>query len=511
MTASDADHVRRARLWLYVLAAIVLPGSVLAAVVLDDPPLPVDSWVQIGPAGRSAPIRPGFVGLSLEYTAVSAYTGTDPRAVNPVFEQLLRNLAPNQARVLRIGGDSSDITWWPTRTVKPPPGVTYSLSANWLRTTRALAEDVNARLILGVDLEAGQPQLARAEARALLSGIGRPRVQALELGNEGNRYPTLPWYRTARRLPVFARPPGYDFRAFTADFTRVRKLLGPVPVAGPTVGGFEWLAPLRGFLAADPTVRVVTFHRYPLNRCFAKRGSPRYASVANLLLPRSSRGLAQGTARFVAIAHRHGALFRVDEMNSVACAGKLGVSNTFAAALWALDAIFSLARAGVDGVNVHTFPTAGYQLFTFRHAAGRWSASVRPEYYGLVLFARAAPPGSRLLNVEATGTSAVRAWATRARDGTERLLLINADPDLPHVAQIAGATPNPAALGTLERLSAASAYATSGVALAGQTFAPTSGRLGGPHQVTRVRARRGHFKVTLPAASAALLTIPAER
>jgi len=37
-----------------------------------------------------------------------------------------------QAPVLRIGGDSTDTTWWPTPGLRPPPGVTYSLSPRWL-------------------------------------------------------------------------------------------------------------------------------------------------------------------------------------------------------------------------------------------------------------------------------------------------------------------------------------------------------------------------------------------
>ncbi len=51
-------------------------------------------------------------------------------------------------------------------------------------------------------------------------------------------------------------------------------------------------------------------------------------------------------------------------MNSVTGGGAKGVSNTFASALWALDTLFELAQAGVSGVNVHTFPSAQYALYT---------------------------------------------------------------------------------------------------------------------------------------------------
>ena len=59
------------------------------------------------------PIPPGFLGFSFEYQAVRDYTGSNPRAINPVLVQLIRDLNPNQAPVLRIGGNSADETWWP--------------------------------------------------------------------------------------------------------------------------------------------------------------------------------------------------------------------------------------------------------------------------------------------------------------------------------------------------------------------------------------------------------------
>ncbi|MBV9716846.1 MAG: hypothetical protein JOZ64_15830 [Solirubrobacterales bacterium] len=509
MSSTRPDNLRRVRLWLAMIGAVVIAGSLVTAVQLEDggdPPPPVDSHVVIEPKAVSAALPPGFLGLSIEYPAVLPYAGPNPAALNPVFVQLVANLAPNQPRVLRIGGDSSDATWWPVRRRKRPSGVVYSLSPNWLETTRALARRLNARLILGVDLEAGQPPLAVAEAHALLAGIGRARILALELGNEGNRYSLFAWYHTSSGRPVYARRRGYDLQAFTQDFARVRRRLPGVALAGPTVGGFAWLSPLRGFLAGEPSVRVVTFHRYALNRCDGNRASPRYASVANLLLAGSSRGLAQGVAPYAAIAHRHRALFRVDEFNSVACAGKLGVSNTFAAALWSLDALFSLARAGVDGINVHTFPTAAYQLFTFRRTGHHWTASIRPEYYGLVLFAQAAPAGSRLLAVQQTGSPAVRTWATRGRDGTRRLLLINADPRAEHVVAVRDGTAPTGAVATLERLTGPSADAASGATLGGRQFAPATGRLTGRPVLTPAIALRGTYQVTLPRASAALLT-----
>src|SRR5450755_1529586 len=62
--------------------------------------------VQRAAVGR--PVATGFLGLGMEYKGLAAYAGDEPAAVNPVLVQLVRNLAPGQTPVLRIGGDSTD-------------------------------------------------------------------------------------------------------------------------------------------------------------------------------------------------------------------------------------------------------------------------------------------------------------------------------------------------------------------------------------------------------------------
>ena len=318
--------------------------------------------------------------------------------------------------------------------------------------------------------------------------------------------PTLPWYRNSGGRLVFGRPGTYDFRAFTAEFSALRKRLPKVPLAGPAVGALSWLQNLRSFLGAERALRVVTVHRYPLNRCFTSPGSPNYPTIANMLSPSASRGLASGLTRYVRIAHRRGDTIRIDEMNSVACGGKAGVSDTFASALWVLDALFAVARSGVDGVNIHTFPGARYSLFTFHHAGTGWSAFVRPEYYGLLMFAQAAPAGARLLSVTRTGRPDVRGWATRASDGTIRLVLINDDVRHSHVVSVR--LPERASTVTLDRLTAPSAWARRSVALGGQSFgaATRTGTLARTRVSQELTAGPGGYLVTLPAASAAMVT-----
>jgi hypothetical protein len=454
----------------------------------------------------SRPIPSGFLGLSFEFPGTRAYTGASPRRINPVLEQLIRNLTPGQSPVLRIGGDSTDATWWPTRGVRRTPGISYSLTPSWIASTRALLRDLHARAIVGANLQSHRPALTIAEARALVSGLGARQVRAVEIGNEPSNYPKFPWYRVAGRA-VYARERDYDFRDFTQELPPLRRALRGIPLAGPALGGYGWLPNVGAFLRAAPGISTVTWHRYPLNRCFAAPGSPAQATLSNLLAPAAAGGFIAAIPRYAAVAHARRAAFRLDELNSVSCSGKSGLSDTFASALWALDALFEVARAGVDGVNIHTFPGAAYELFAFHHTRGRWSAWIRPEYYGLLLFIRAAPPGARLLRVSTRARGPLKSWATRSSDGRIRVVLINKalKANATAAVQVSGAPP----VARLERLSASNALARGGVTLAGQTFSTPSltGRLTGRRSASRVSSSGGVYSVRLTPASAALLTI----
>jgi hypothetical protein len=468
--------------------------------------------VQVGAAPDSRPLPPGFVGLSVEYASAPGYFGppTDP---DGVFDQLVRNLAPGQAPVLRFGGDTTDWTWAPTPGVRKPLGIRYTLGRQWMDSTRAAAQALNARLILGVNFESDSTAIAAAESAALVRGVGRPSVAGLELGNEPEVYGTLGWYQTAAGLPVLGRPVSYDFASYLHDYATVsRALPRTVPLVGPASGAKRWLVGTRRFLATEPRVRLATFHLYPLNRCFTPPTSPKFPTIANLLAPAAATGPATSVAAAVATAHARGIPLRVDELNSVSCGGALGVSDTFASSLWVLDTLFNMAQVGVDGVNIHTFHRAFYEPFDVSEHAGRWSAEVRPLYYGLLMFAQAAPPGARLLPAADSGPATLHVWSTRSPDGQVRVVLIN-DSRARAVTVAVHAPAAPGAAGptttTGVLLRAPHADATTGVTIGGQSFAASTatGELSGVARSFTVPAVQGSFVVRVPPAAAALLTL----
>ncbi|MDQ6730351.1 MAG: glycosyl hydrolase family 79 C-terminal domain-containing protein [Actinomycetota bacterium] len=493
-------HLSTVALGLVLLA--FAGGTVAPAAWADT----IAASVSSTPVGQALP--DGFLGVSFEFRALHQYTGRDPRAVDPVLVHLLDGLAPGSAPSLRVGGDSTDGSWWPIRGVVPPGGIYYRLTPGWLRAAQALSAELKTRMILGINLEAGRPAIAAAEARAFAAGIGRRYIQALEIGNEPDLYGVFPWYRDRRGHLHRSRAGHYSLANYTSEFSHLSQVLPRIPLAGPAVSGPDWMGKLAGFIGQEPRLGMVTYHRYPLRACTTDASQPSFPTIGHLLADSSSAGLADALAPFVAVAHRHQLPFRLTEINTASCQGQPGVSDTFASALWSLNTMFNLARRGVDGVNFHMLPGSHYELFSpSQTQSGGWQAVVHPVYYGLDLFAQAFPVGARLVPVTAP-SGPTKVWATQAGDGALRVTLINQDPAAEHDVQVQ--IPNSTTPGNLETLTAPSISSTDGVALGGQSFGgqTSTGTLPGPPTTTPVTPVTGSYTVPLPAASAALLSIP---
>jgi len=464
-------------------------------------PLQISATISAQPVGR--PIAAGFVGLSIEYPALAEYLGSNPSRIDPVFVSLIKALAPGGSPVLRIGGDSTDHAWWPTAGFLPPLSVTDTLTPTWLEATHALALATNARLIMGINLAANIPSLAAAEAAAFRSGIGRRYIEAFEIGNEPDIYGISPSYQLVTGKPASARAPAWDIQQFIHEFSRWRRAVSPTPVAGPSYAEDSWIQQLPAFLRAEPRLRLVTYHRYPLRGCLKHPNEAPSATIPHLLANAASAGLAAQVAPFVREAARDRLPLRLDEINSAACEGKLGVSNTFASALWVLDTLFNLQRAGVSGVNIHTLPGAPYEPFTFTHRDRRWRAQVRPIYYGMLAFVRAFPAGAHGLLVSAPG-GPVKVWAT-IKGTTVRVVVIDESASRPAEVRLR----LPASVSDslrYQRLLAPSVAATTGVTLGGRSFATqtATGTLA-PARPRTLVGRSDQYVVRLPAASAVLL------
>ena len=473
---------------------------------------PVAIAVDAAHPGRAVPSS--FVGFSMEVPAVAAYAGSAARP-NRALPRLLATLdgAQGSPVALRIGGNSGDESWWApgTANVGPRPRrERYLIGGRWLARLAWVARGAHSPVTIGVNLAARDPSRALAYARAVRAALPRGALRTVEIGNEPDLYTRGVSFRAGRMIVRrVAHRARYDQGRYAADVQRYVALLAPRLGRDPALGaggfaGVAWDAALGPILRDERgRIRALSAHAYPLNGC---PGHARRAVQLRLLFSdRAGRGLATDVARMVAIGRRAGAAVHVTELNSATCGGVPGISDTFAAALWAPDALFEMARTGVDGVDLHTWPGAPYAPFAFTTSRGGAArAQAWPLYYGLLLFADAAGHGSRLLPTRVTTKSGVRAWATLTRSAGVRVLAIN--PSAASAARVTvavrGAGARPA---VLRLMRAPGLEATRGISLGGRTIG-ADGRLHGRDRAAPVVLAAGRYTFTLPAATAALLS-----
>ena len=432
----------------------------------------------------------GFLGIATELTTIPALSGSAAYPDTP-FVNLLGSLSPGAPLVLRLGGNSADDSWWAIPGMKKPPYL-HTLTPRWASDVRALLKALGGKAILGVNLEKNA-RVASAEVADFNRYVGASLIDEFELGNEPEFYP----------LSVVNGRRGHDtIAAYAKKFSRIASALGGAPLAGPGSGSPHWLPRLGTILRDLPSrLKLVTVHAYPMKDC--SRIS--HLSVSDFFARASIQGLADSIHQTVKAAAAAGKPLRVDEINGIPCGGEAGLSNSFGEALWALNVLPALWRAGVQGVNFQTVDGNLNQMIAAKRSASGWSVTVEPEYYGLLTFADAAPAGSHLLRISNPHLSHFYQFAVRAPDGSERVVLTNVGSAARTLGVTASGTRG---TGSLSLLRARSLSATGGTTLAGQSLSSRTGQLTGTPSVTLVSPNpKGVYAVQVPAHAAAILTL----
>jgi hypothetical protein len=457
----------------------------------------------VGRADAGPPIRAGFVGLTTEYRDMFKEVGTDPTKPDTPFEQLLENLAPDGGLDLRIGGDTTDWTWWPVPGMAPPPWARWTLTPTWMAVAQKLLEDLHAHLIIGINMEADNPVVATTEVQAIQSGIGPTVPTTFELGNEPELYPKWPFYITKSGQTVYGRPPNYSFPQITDEWDSLAAKLGPVRLAGLGYSSFRALPYVKPFLRASPDLSLLTLHTYALTPQNCQQGGQLQESW--LFRPSSLQTLAGWVGAWTAVGHQSKRPVRVDEINAVTCGGLVNFSNTMGPSLWALNVLPLYAQTGVTGVNFESRPNTAQNLIQPTATDTGWQVTVQPEYYGMLAFAQLTPPGSRILRVSAM-PSGLLAWAVRTPEGTEHIVVTNVTSYAQHVVIQAAGAKGPA---TTEALTSpgGSLASTADPTLGGQTISPQTGQLTGTQVTSQITPHKGSYDVTVAPASATILTL----
>jgi len=487
-----------------VLACACLPGPALAAAPLVR--------ATVDPAARKTPIARHFLGISTEYRGLLPVLGSAQAGVNPVLTQLLTNLSSQGQGFpgLRIGGGSADSAWWNPGALQRPNGVEIDLGTLQRDAITGFERATRAPLILDLNFAADRVAYARDWANAVLGRLPTGTLEALEIGNEPDVYATG---RPFGSLPR-TRPKRYGLRRYLRElkpFTKaLKRLPGRPRLAAPSTCCGRWDRQTAKLVRSQKgRLGLLSFHAYATNACPNATAKDRL-TLGNLLSDATLRRIGTRLAvirRQAAKAHRR---VRITETNSASCSGRSGITDTYASSLWMADWLFFMAAQRFEGVNVHIL--GNYAPFIFGYQTDHFVGNVAPSYYGMLLFAQAIADRARLLvgttlTAKARRNARVHVWATADRSGHARIVVVNKGTVQGGNAVIT--VRGSAGPAKLERLTAPSLTAKSGVALGGRSVpdGTTDGRLTGTPVSETVTPARHTYRFRMPAGSAALLTV----
>ncbi len=434
-----------------------------------------------------------YMGLSYESGQLAYLDFFSPR--NTPLIQMFRTLSPSG--VLRLGGNLSEFTLWsetepatpPERggLVGPDPGHreprTFVITPRSIRNLQGFLAATGWRCIYGLNLGGGTLEQALAEGGYVAKTLGQ-RLIAVQFGNE----PDLFKHRDQQNQrwtfdEYFAR-----WKTFRAAF---HQRLPQVAVAGPdTANNQAWVKQFTGDAAKE--IVLVTSHYYPL-------GPPTDPAMTIDRLLHPGTVFDHSCREAMDSARAAGLPFRMAEGNSCYNAGKPGVSDTFASALWAGDFCLQMATLGCVGVNLHGGANGYYSPIVGSVENG---FAVRPEYYGLMLAQEFAGHTLKRTTLEAREGN-VTAYAAGKADATHYVAVFNKDGRDARVtiADAAGGFTRAA----VSRLEAASIDAKDGVKFQGSTV-KSDGQFHA-HAGEPLQPQSGKLLVSVPAYSAALVRL----
>jgi hypothetical protein len=359
----------------------------------------------------------GAVGLSMESWELKGHFSSKHYRV----VRLMRLLGPS---ILRIGGNSVDLSWWTSSGEPPPAWATSTVTPADLRALQRLLTATGWRVLLGVNLGHFEPARVADEASYARKILG-PRLLGIEIGNEPDDFGKRPKLR----------PSTYGVAEYVREADAYRQALSTtaptVGLYGPALAKSEWLGQMS---AAVGMFAGLTQHYYPTNTCpgTGPNSAAREPTAAELLSPDVRQQEDAILEELVRAGGVSGRPTRIGETNTAACGGSRYASPTFASALWALDWALRSASSGADGINFHGgLGACGLDgeapiCASTEEAARAGVVRAQPEYYGLL--AACQLEGGRFVPTRLVGSPSspnLTTWATLADNGTVKVAIDN--------------------------------------------------------------------------------------
>ncbi len=307
---------------LLIFSLLILPSAARAGEIPSAP-------VQIALAAEAAaqPLPEEFSGLSFEMQRVlPERDGTHYfRPDNAPLLTLFRTLG---IRCLRVGGNTAD------RPTVPFP------STDDIDLLFAFARKAGVKVIFTLRLREGDPRRAGAIAKHIVDHYPDT-IWCFAIGNEPNVFaPEYPKF--------FAAWQQFADVVNSPEFAPKARFAGPSSTAGKTA----WTRDFAQQLAGRGRLLVATQHIYPGGNSDLVKDP---AAARDLMLSREwVEGYQKFHDGFAPQVLASGTAYRLGETNSFWNGGRQDASNTFAAALWALDYLHWWAAHGANGLNFHT-------------------------------------------------------------------------------------------------------------------------------------------------------------
>jgi hypothetical protein len=422
-------------------------------------PAPPAAGLSVRTSAAGTPISSDFIGLSYENMQLEDPSFFSPR--NTSLIEQFRAISPRG--VLRLGGNTSEFNWWkatpsqaaPVRKLvlkdgSRPQDTLYAITPETIRELDGFLKATGWSCIYGLNLGFGTVATDVPEAEFVFKTLG-PRLQYFQIGNEVDMF-DLYRLRDADTWNVNAY-----LQQWLVIARAVQKAIPAARFGLPDVArSVDWLTAIAeqwGSVEHKPHVTTLSHHYY-------WNGPPSNPKATIQLLLQTAPTVTRFAETSRAAAAKMGTAYRMTEGNTVFRGGKPGLSDVFAAALWAADYLLTLMSFGYSGVNLHggsghaqavsvggTFvgeadmkdpnqphpkpfytPIANEGTLAGSGVNGKLNSTylLEPTGYGMKFVSEFA--GGRLLPVEFDpGSVNATAYAVRRADGKVLLAIINKD------------------------------------------------------------------------------------
>ncbi len=349
----------------------------------------------------SADLAPGFLGLSYESSMLLPKEG---RYYFDAKDQALVKLFHTLGiKSLRVGANAVDD---PRIPVPQEPDIDQLFN---------FARAAEVKVIYSFRLKNGDPAEAARLARYIYEQDA-DRLDCFAVGNE----------------PNFFAVKSYEsfYAQWRPEYDAILKAVPQAMFDGPSANP-DYALHLARDIFGDGHLAMASDHYYFLGSGRAAETNAPASRVRFL----SNRLHADYEKQYATLGVKLAAQkvpYRIDEMNSCYNGGAFGSSDTFAAALWALDCTHWWAAHHILGVNYHTgelvgrdgrFGPPNYAAF-LRQADGQGFA-MRPQGYAYLAFTQGAHGKSLPVAIQSATNFNFNAYAYQDADHSYYLTLIN--------------------------------------------------------------------------------------